>query len=291
MSRSILAQSIHELWGHGETLPAFHADVQSRPHLWPAQATTSFRFDMDCFRGTRTAARRLELIEALHYLPLRGAIRLRDPDQLYTLFEHWQHQAVPLGLPDPERYYLGRLVARSAKDLVKKHDLKQRRYLSTTSMDAELALVTANLALADAGRLFYDPFVGTGSFPLAAAEWGALCLGSDIDGRALRGDGARKTLRGNFEQYGLLSALGGIFSADLTNTPVRRVPLRLRGEADAAEAADGRRRIFDGIVCDPPYGVREGLRVLGVRDAEKTPWVVSKGILKHKYVPPRLKHS
>jgi len=283
MRRSILAQSIHELWGCGATLGDLHADIRSRSHLWPAQATASFRFDMDCFRGTRTAARRLELIEELDYLPLRGAIRLADPEQLFTIFEHWRHQAVTLGVPDPERYYLGRLIARSAKDMVRKHDLKKRRYLSTTSMDAELALVTANIALADGGRLFYDPFAGTGSFPLAAAEWGAFCLGSDIDGRALRGDGAEKSLRGNFAQYGLLAALGGVFSADLTNSPVRRTPLRLPGEAGGPGEAR-RPRIFDGIVCDPPYGVREGLRVLGVRDPERTPWIVTNGLLMHKYV-------
>ena len=51
-----------------------------------------------------------------------------------------------------------------------------------------------------------------------------------------------------------------MFAADLTHTPIRRD-----------------RRIWDGIVCDPPYGVREGLRVLGIRDPEKTPWLVKRG--------------
>jgi tRNA G10 N-methylase Trm11 len=31
-------------------------------------------------------------------------------------------------------------------------------------MDAELSLITANMALAAPGKLFFDPFVGTGSF-------------------------------------------------------------------------------------------------------------------------------
>jgi tRNA (guanine10-N2)-methyltransferase len=61
-----------------------------------------------------------------------------------------------------------------------------------------------------------------------------------------------------------------MFTADLTNTPIRKAPLRYDGDGV-------RGRIFDAIVCDPPYGVREGLRVLGVRDPEKCPWVIPKG--------------
>lgn len=138
-----------------------------------------------------------------------------------------------------------------ARDLATTYTLKTRRYISTTSMDSELALVTANIAHAAPGRLFYDPFVGTGSFPVAAAHFGALAFGSDIDGRSIRG--ARKGgVKGNFEQYGLGHLLGGMFTADLTNSPV----------------CVGR-RLWDGIVCDPPYGVREGLKVLGHRDPAK----------------------
>lgn len=144
-------------------------------------------------------------------------------------------------------------------------------------MDAELALITANIALAGPGKLFYDPFCGTGSFPIAVAEFGAVALGSDIDGRSIRGDGGEKTLRGNFEQYGLLGRLGGTFTADLTNSPIRKQELGSDGDGV-------RGRVFDGIVCDPPYGVREGLMVLGVRDPEKTPWVERKGREMYKYV-------
>jgi tRNA (guanine10-N2)-methyltransferase len=120
-------------------------------------------------------------------------------------------------------------------------------------MDAELALVTANLALAAPGKLFYDPFCGTGGFPLAAAHAGACAWGSDIDGRSIRGKDGR-SVRGNFEQYGLLQGWMDGFVADLTNSPVRRRSWGVGG------------RWLDGIVCDPPYGVREGLKVLGCRE-------------------------
>jgi tRNA (guanine10-N2)-methyltransferase len=39
------------------------------------------------------------------------------------------------------------------------------------------------------GSFVYDPFVGTGSFLLTSAQFGAFTMGSDIDGRQIRGKG------------------------------------------------------------------------------------------------------
>lgn len=312
--RAILTQAIYELWGSGSTLEELHASVQqTSSHLWEAHADDSWKFNIDSFQGTRGAPERRDLINTFRYLPLRGPIRMKNPDQEYVVFEEWpfdpshrdqQHAAdgagdsktkeeeekekKEKGRAPPTRLHFGRFLARGARDLVGRFDLKKRPYISTTSMDSELALVTANMALAAPGKLFYDPFAGTGSFPVACAAFGATSWGSDIDGRAVRGSGhdaraeakrgavrGEKTLRGNFRFYGLEGRLGDVFTSDLTNTPLRRLPFGGGGEG-------GRRRLFDGIVCDPPYGVREGLRVLGCRDPEGTPWVVEAGLTKHK---------
>ena len=169
---------------------------------------------------------------------------MANPDQRYCIFEEFEKKA-----PTPRRIYLGRWVGGSDRDSIKTYDLKKRHYISTTSMDAELSLITANLTLAAPGTLFYDPFVGTGSFPIACAHFGAMVLGSDIDGRSVRGKTDRN-LVSNFQQYGLTGRFVDSFISDLTNSP-------LRGS-----------RLFDGIICDPPYGVREGLKVLGSRDGK-----------------------
>ena len=72
--------------------------------------------------------------------------------------------------------------------------------------------------------------------------------------------------------YGLVERMGAFFTADLTNSPIRRARL------GTGEGKDGRGRVFDAILCDPPYGVREGLVVLGVRDPEgKDAWRVRVG--------------
>ncbi|POR39005.1 tRNA (Guanine(10)-N2)-methyltransferase [Tolypocladium paradoxum] len=260
--RSVLAQSVHELWGTGTTLDELHDSVKERTcHLWPAYKEASFKFGIDSYQGARSNGQRLSIINSFQYLPFEGPIRMSNPDHVFTVFELWPYDSVPLGIENPDSLHFGRFIAGSSRDVILKFDLKKRGYISTTSMDSELSLVTANIALAAPGKLFYDPFVGTGSFPIACAHFGAMGWGSDIDGRSMRGEGGRKSLPGNFEQYGLGACLGDVFAADLTHTPIRR---------------DG--RIWDGIVCDPPYGVREGLRVLGVRDPEKTPWLIEQGI-------------
>lgn len=270
VQRSILAQSIHELWGTGATLSALHDSVRAKTsYLWTQYLQPSFKFTVDSFQGTRTPAAKLAMINSFAYLGFQGPIVMTSPDEEFTVFEDWPPNSMPLGITDPVILHLGRFVSSSARDLIMKFDLKKRGYISTTSMDSELALITANIALAAEGRLIYDPFVGTGSFPVACAQFGAMGWGSDIDGRSIRGSGGKKSLRGNFEQYGLKSLLGDMFSADLTNTPIR-VP--------------SKKRLFDAIVCDPPYGVREGLRVLGLRDPEKTPWLIEEGIRNWKYV-------
>jgi len=67
------------------------------------------------------------------------------------------------------------------------------------------------------------------------------------------------------------------FVSDLTNSPLRKTAF------------------LDAIVCDPPYGVREGLKVLGSRDPGKGKEpIVRNGELRHlqhDYVPPKRPYS
>lgn len=214
---------------------------------------------------------------------------MKTPDEEFVIFEEWElltpeeHSVLNNGaapgqsnsamkdetngsatallasLPErkPKRLFFGRYVAESRRDLIIKHDLKKRPYISTTSMDAELALVTASVAKARPGALFLDPFTGTGGFMVAAAELGAIVLGADIDGRSFRGKGKglEKGVGANFKRYGLEGVFGDCLTADLTNSPFR---LPCKPEKRSV-------RWLDGIICDPPYGVREGLKVLGRR--------------------------
>ena len=204
---------------------------------------------------------------------------MQDAETEFTVFEEWDLSSSPHHQPDskpqhisaaeicsvdpasraPFRMFFGRDIASSSRHLIDKHNLKKRPYISTTSMDAELALITANLALAAPGKIFFDPFAGTGGFMISAAEFGALTLGSDIDGRSFRGKGKgiERGVGANFRKYGLEHGFGDCIISDLTNTPLR-TSASGRGESGGW---------LDGIICDPPYGVREGLKVLGTRNS------------------------
>ncbi|EHL01244.1 putative tRNA guanosine-2'-O-methyltransferase TRM11 [Glarea lozoyensis 74030] len=133
-----------------------------------------------------------ELIESLSFLEFEGPIKMKGAEQEFWLFEEWEFQAHRRGICEPNSVHMGRFVGASDRDSIGTYDLKKRKYICTTSMDAELALITANITLAAPGRLMYDPFVGSGSFPVACAHFGALVFGSDIDGRSIRGKGEIK---------------------------------------------------------------------------------------------------
>lgn len=206
----------------------------------------SFKFYVESFNGKRSQSEQHGIIEQFAYLGLNGPIAMKNPDMTFSVMEEYKNKHVKA----PTRVFLGRLLAIGSRHLVDTYDLKKRHYIGTTSMDAELGLITANFAHAAPGRVAYDPFVGTGSFLVSCSHFGAYTLGSDIDGRQVRGKKGRSVLS-NFKQYGLVSTYLDGFVSDLTNTPLRKT------------------RFLDAIVCDPPYGVREGLRVLGSRDPEK----------------------
>lgn len=212
---------------------------------------------------------------------------MKDPEESWAVFQHYDFKA-----KEPKYLYFGRFIAESGRQAKTTYDLKKRHYISTTSMDAELALLTANIALAAPGKIFFDPFMGTAGFPIAAAHFGAYVAGSDIDGRSIRGTGgsARKGQTGkkdvamNFKQYGLEAQYLGAFVSDLTNTPLR-LP-----SAGTASPSQG---YLDGIICDPPYGIREGLKVLGVREAldDTSRLNHSTRYKEANYIPPKKPYS
>ena len=228
-------------------------------HLWSSYATSSFRFLVDVYQGKRSASEQKILVESFNYLDFQGPIRMKDAEQTFAIFEDCDWN-----VPTPKQIYFGRLIAGSQRDAINTYSLKKRNYISTTSMDSELALVTANITLAASGKLFYDPFVGTGSFPVACSHFGAVTMGSDLDGRMVRGKRGRNIVT-NFQQYNLLDRYLDSFISDLTHCPLRQI------------------RLLDGIICDPPYGVREGLKVLGARDGSGKEAVFINGEAAHLY--------
>jgi tRNA (guanine10-N2)-methyltransferase len=77
------------------------------------------------------------------------------------------------------------------------------------------------------GHLVMDPYAGTGSILIAAAEFGAQVLGADIDMRVIKhgktdkATGAHTDLYSNFGQYKLGGRLGGLLRLDMHTAPLR----------------------------------------------------------------------
>lgn len=182
---------------------------------------------------------------------------MKNAEHEFVIFEDFEQYA-----PEPRMIYFVRFISMGGRNAIVRFDLKKRRYINTTSMDSELALLTANMAQAGPGKLFYDPFVGTGSFPIACGYFGAVSIGSDIDGRVVRGK-ANNNISTSFAQYDIKSRWLDGFVSDLTHTPLRL------------------NRILDGIVCDPPYGIREGIKVLGRKEGLKNEEVFIDGVAAH----------
>lgn len=206
---------------------------------------------------------------------------MKNPAEEFIICEDHDHGR-GMTTPAPKKIYFGRLVAHGGRKAVTTYSLKKRAYISTTSMDAELALLTANLALAGPGKLFYDPFVGTGSIVIGCAHYGAMTMGSDIDGRAIRGNEG-KGVEWSLGQYGLSERWIGGFVGDVTFSPLRSAEGE-KSDGPVLRGALSGRGFLDGIVCDPPYGVREGLRVLGSRDGSGKEVVWVDGMMAHLWV-------
>lgn len=267
-----MTNAIYELWGEGSDYESLHKSIRERTtHRWDKFRQASFRFEIDSFHASHSLSRQREIIESFSYMGFDGPIVMKNAANHFTVFE--DHK---LNVKTPWRLFLGRLVAESGRRAVVKYNLKKRKYIATTSMDAELSLVTANMVHARPGSLAYDPFMGTGSFPVSCAHFGSTVWGSDMDGRSIRGKKGRN-VKANFEQYGTSALYLGGFAGDLTNTPLRTF------------------RCLDSIICDPPYGVREGLKVLGsVKLSLQEEVILADGTpahLKPDYVPPRKPYS
>ncbi|KAI7902319.1 S-adenosyl-L-methionine-dependent methyltransferase [Cokeromyces recurvatus] len=262
-------EHIFELWGEGNTYEEVHNQVKKTSDRWPAYNTCSFKFVVSSFGSTIPYKEQINIINSFSYLGFEGPIDMKSPDvQFHVLADFGAENGTER--PLPLHIYMGELIATGSRDLVNLYNLKKRKYLGTTSMDAELSLVMANQALAAPGKLVYDPFVGTGSFLFTCAHFGAFTLGSDIDGRQIRGKG-NASVHSNIEQYNLQGRVLDTLVFDICHHPWRS------------------QQWIDAIVTDPPYGVRAGAKKLGRHDGKELTMRTYDGVPMHTredYYPP-----
>ncbi|KAF8404389.1 hypothetical protein HHK36_009272 [Tetracentron sinense] len=269
-NRSILVKGIYELWGEGSSYEELEEAIKGYPDerkLPYLISESTFRITVDSFGKVISFQEQNERIQGLAYIPFKfsilsvvvlhlksvyfqGRVNLRNPDHRFWLMETDDYGSNN-GLPPvlQKRIFFGREVGAADRKLLPTYQLKSRNYLGPTAMDAEMAFLMANQALTTPGKLVYDPFVGTGSILIAAAHFGAMTMGADIDIRVVRdGRGPDCNVWSNFKQYGLPMPIS-LLRADNNLPPWR----------------PGLKEVFDAIICDPPYGVRAGGRKSGGR--------------------------
>lgn len=284
IKRSILTKGIYEFYSQGATYDAVHSSLHASEQL-PAiienYRNCSFKFDFESSGGKHKLSmkEKIDIIDSFSYLDFQGKIDMKKPDQTFTLIEEYEQISAHESASKPFNIIFCRLIQKSNRSAMDYLDLKKRPFKGTTSFEAELSLVTANIAQVTSGSLMYDPFAGTGSFLVAGAHFGALVMGSDIDGRMIRGKGSNQNIINNFKYYDNVENFIDVMVMDFTNNALRK---NLR---------------IDSIICDPPYGIRESIKVLGARNEERFSGKENieidgeKAFLRRDYIPTKKPYS
>ncbi|XP_031745589.1 tRNA (guanine(10)-N2)-methyltransferase homolog isoform X5 [Cucumis sativus] len=242
-NRSILVKGMYELWGQGSDYEELEESIRNfpeerkSPYLQPG---SSFKISVESFGKAISFQEQNERIQGLAYIPFKGQVNLKSPDHKFCLLETADY-GLNNGLPPiaQRRIFFGREVGGADRKLIPTYQLKSRTYLGPTAMDAEMAFLMANQALATSGKLVFDPFVGTGSILVGAAHFGAMTMGADIDIRVVRdGRGPDCNVWSNFKQYGLPPPIA-LLRAD-NNLPPWRPGLKEGADIDIRVVRDGR---------------------------------------------------
>ena len=287
--RSILLKQMYELWGYGNDLNAALKDMVSRNVAddYVKKATTwsvaVAGHNVSLNEREQEAVRS----EAKSHLRFSGKVRIKNAETKVRIICEFEKKRAPIEDPsivegttvlgprmtEPgtvsslRRVFIAREILNGPRStLLKRYSLKTRPFIGPTSTTAELALLMANQALVRRGSLVVDTFVGTGSILVALAHHGAICFGTDIDVRILRGGAASAaTIATNFKHYG--------FTA----------PELIRGDASTRGSSMLRsNELFDAVVCDPPYGIRAGARKSGSSRSEVSAVPES---VRHSHIP------
>ncbi|GJQ69511.1 hypothetical protein Trydic_g6611 [Trypoxylus dichotomus] len=257
-SRSVSLRSCIELWSYAETIESIHTQMRQYPYELMApymKKSQSFKIEVETFCKHFTQTEKVQKLEAFSYLPVNGQVKLKDPDVIFQYIEYYGVD--PKSPPEnPYMVFFGRWITNGLRQLIQDLSLKKRKFIGNTSMDPQLSLLMANQAQVQSGSIILDPFVGSGSLLVAAAQFGGYVLGTDIDYLMLhaRTRPSRITqkkrekdesVKANMAQYGLDHKYIDVLVNDFA-IPFWRDNIR-----------------FDAIITDPPYGIREATEKIG----------------------------
>uniref|UniRef100_W6NWA8 tRNA (guanine(10)-N(2))-methyltransferase TRMT11 n=1 Tax=Haemonchus contortus TaxID=6289 RepID=W6NWA8_HAECO len=264
LSRSMLLKSAYSYMFSASSYKELCKEVKQHPEAFKVFdcADQSFSVNVRAI-GRKKGVNCLGVAEKFaSILPLFTApVDLKTPHNAFYILEEFSNACES----EPQRLFFGRLIGDGQSKLKSLYDIKTRRYIGNTTMDPELAFIQINITSVTADDLVLDPFMGTGGLLLPAAEFGAYTMGTEINyqiakatGKSSRHDmltrSKEESVKANFEQYGTERYyLCGLL-------------------ADACWHNLWARPVFNAIVADPPYGIREKGRKIG-KKPRKEQWI------------------
>eukprot|EP00752_Nemacystus_decipiens_P005917 g5347.t1 len=164
--------------------------------------------------------------------------------------------------------------------------LNQRRCRGPTAIEPEVALVMANLAKVRPGSRVLDPFCGSCSLLLPAANMGAEIFGSDVSGPATAADPLDRlgvANQGAMRQGGQKGEHRGGAGDALLQTDREDLeklfrdfgalglapPTLLAADVGDETSRVRRPRFYDAIVTDPPYNIKAKVVTTATSDNDR----------------------
>ncbi|KAG8036313.1 hypothetical protein G9C98_003636 [Cotesia typhae] len=281
-SRSVSIRFCIELWTQASDFSKFHESLRLHSNeklSHYSHREKSFKIIVETFCKHFSQKEKVAKIETLNYLPFEGPVDLSNPDNSFYYIEYYGINSNNKS-ENPEKLFFGKWIADGQRNLIQKLSLKTRKFIGTTSMDPQLSLLMANQAQVKNGDIILDPFVGTGSLLVAAAQFGGYILGADIDFMMLHARtrptritqktrSSDESVAANIKQYGKSSCYLDVVVSDFSKAmwkPQMRV---------------------DVIITDPPYGVREATERIGT--VKKSPIIQENQVSTH--IPSKIVYS
>ncbi|CAD2222409.1 tRNA guanosine-2'-O-methyltransferase TRM11 [Angomonas deanei] len=300
VSRCVLLKAVYVLLHAADTLESLLNRQQPSETLLVGEKESQFE-DGDFSYRVETIGKRyagevkneiIKKIVATSSMAADRPVNYTDPKHAYVVFiQHEVENAVrdsTSGQLDGAvlRVLHGVLFSTSNRGpMLHRYDLRRRPYIGTTSMPPEESLLMSNLCGVVRGSVVLDPFCGTGSILVAAAHYGAQTMGTDADGRAMRaGTNKGKVSPQLIQQRKLALAcysaeqLARLTPEELelpdmwTNfkvyglPPPDRVRMNFSVWQQTWRSEGG---LFDAILTDPPYGLREPRKKVGEGEGNK----------------------
>ncbi|XP_065319319.1 tRNA (guanine(10)-N2)-methyltransferase homolog isoform X2 [Gordionus sp. m RMFG-2023] len=249
VKRSILIKYLLEYWANSSSSDLLVLKLKSYPiSFYEKYRHSNFKFKFHCFGQTISQEEKLDKMEMLSFLPFEGRVKLNDPEQVFIWLEYYDEKSQTIDDYNAHLYF-GRWLSNGLRAIASNFKLSDRKYIGNTSMDPKLSFLLTNIAQITATDLVLDPFVGSGSLILSAAYHEAYVSGIDIEKKMLYATGKSsrygqkwktkdENIWNNFKQYDLERYYLDVVLSDST------LPLF-------------RNQLFDAIITDPPYGIRE----------------------------------